>query len=59
MKRIEKTENKLGNYLGYPLWLVKINGAYRVQKMATGEIVDNYRLFFKNLKEVENFVDGY
>ena len=55
MKRIEKTEALLSDYLNRAVWLVKKNGGYIVQDIMTGAFEDRY--FFKNLSEVEEFVN--
>jgi len=53
MKKVEKMEALLSNYLDRAVWLVKKNGGYIVQDIATGNFEDKY--FFKNLAEVEEF----
>lgn len=53
MKKVEKMEALLSDYLNRAVWLVKKNGGYIVQDIATGNFEDRY--FFKNLAEVEEF----
>lgn len=55
-KKIEKIEALLSDFLNRPVWLVKRNGGYIVQDIATGNFED--RFFFKNLAEVEEFIQA-
>lgn len=55
MKRIEKVEIILSDYLDRAVWLVKKSGGYTVQDIATGNLEGKF--FFKNLAEVEEFVN--
>lgn len=55
-KKIEKIEALLSDFLNRPVWLVKRNGGYIVQDIATGNFEDRY--FFKNLAEVEEFIQA-
>lgn len=56
MKKVEKMEALLSDYLNRAVWLVKKNEGYIVQDIATGNFEDRY--FFKNLAEVEEFVQA-
>ena len=56
MKKIEKMEALLSDYLNRAVWLVKKNGGYIVQDIATGNFEDRY--FFKNLAEVEEYAQA-
>lgn len=56
MKKVEKMEALLSDYLNRPVWLVKRQGGYIVQDIATGNFEDKF--FFKNLAEVEEYTQA-
>jgi len=58
--KVDKMAERLGDCLGYGVWLVKRRGGYEVQEVATGNFIsDNCgeNLRFKNLSDVKGYIE--
>lgn len=58
MKRVEKLESRMSEFLDMPVWLVKKLGYYHVFSIAHNMVLrQREHLVFKTLKEVDEFLN--